>query len=180
MFRHLLKVGAGAALAGGTVVAKNRENPSLYLSLPGSILQEPFVSEKYPKWKCKNREKLNEVCSNASWFDRKTVYPVNKYLDQHNIGLTDSQLAAFVADIKMGVKQTPSSLSGFSQQLSEKGDSQNRISLELRATNEHEGADMHKLMALAFHTGANVVEKVDKFIDYHASIDDDSGPSGPF
>lgn len=149
--------------------APKLEEPQLLVILPAAIVADNAktgfqtalgIPSTPPEFECPNRAKLHEKCADASLFDKLTIPPVNKTLNQRGTALTKDSYRAIKKDIyhstTMDFMKDPvhKKIADYHQQT----ESQRDISKSFTEAGEHEGALMHKVLANAFNVKAQVYE----------------------
>lgn len=138
------------------------EDPVLLVALPVAIIKENVGLAAPPaKFDCPNRAKLEENCANVSFFDSRTVPPVNHELERRGTRLTKESLTALQRDLDHSKQM--SIWNPVHQKVRDyhiATDNQEAIADSFTMAGEHEGAFMHNCIKNAFHVKASVYEAI--------------------
>lgn len=158
----------GAFAAKEVLVAKfELENPALLVTLPLSIMKHNVIpSTDVPQFSCPHRQKLHEKCSDVTQFDKFTVPPVNKVLDEMNVPLTKDAYKAIKQDLYHSKQMSSDDprhkrISDYKQQAT----NQKTIASAFHEAGEKEGALMHTILASSFSLKAALADHSSRLMD---------------
>lgn len=135
------------------------EDPVLLVALPLAIVKETFAPVESPSFECENRAKLHDHCTNAGWFDRMTIPPVNNELNRRGISLTKESLKAIRKDIEHTNQMSfTDPVHKKIEDYHEASRKQGKIAKTFTEAGEHEGALMHNVISNVFSLKAKAYE----------------------
>lgn len=136
------------------------ENPLLLLVLPASIVVDNVLpASTSPSFDCPNRERLHNECTEAAAFDKLTIPPVNRVLNNKDVPLTNESLNALRADINHSKQMSISDpVHKKIEDYHEQHFMQRDIARSFARAGEHEGALLHKGLAGGFQLRAHIYE----------------------
>jgi hypothetical protein len=143
------------------------ENPALLVTLPLSIIKYSVIpSVDLPQFNCPHRQKLHEKCNDVTQFDKLTVPPVNKVLDDMNIPLTKDAYKAIKQDLYHSKQMSTDDprhkrISDYKQQAT----NQTLIASAFHEAGEKEGALMHTMLASSFSLKATLADRSSRLMD---------------
>lgn len=139
------------------------ENPALLAVLPAAIATHFVFPTSYATFSCPNRQKLNEKCTSAGAFDKATILPVNRVLDEKGVPLSKEAYHLIKKDVKHTQQMFPDDpvhkkIRDYRQQ----SQNQKDIAAAFYKTGEREGALLHSMLACAYNVRAVLCERVSK------------------
>ena len=171
LVKGLLTASTGFLAKEAFVAKFELTNPDLLVTLPLSIITHNGkkilgMPNEVPEFQCPNRKKLHERCTDAKFFDRYTVPPVNIALHEEKVKLTRESYKALKADMKHTKQMKPEDpLHKKISDTYKQAENQTRIAESFYKAGEKEGALIHTMLAKVFDVKATVAESCSRFAD---------------
>ncbi|KGP64278.1 hypothetical protein EP47_00040 [Legionella norrlandica] len=160
MLTKFLKVViVNAGIVGTGVIKERFENPELLVTLPFSIMTHAISPSPEVEFACPYRKQLHEMCSDATFFDRMTIIPVNKYLERQKVPLSKEAFIAIKNDIEHSKQmEEPRDPHQQIRDFWQQSRNQREIAQAFHNSGEREGAALHNSLASGFSLKATLAE----------------------